>query len=178
MTMHRAIVLIRGINVGSNRRVPMADLRSICTDAGCSAVQTYIQSGNLVLDTDRADAALEAVIADGVEARFGFRPAVMVRRPAAVRRIIESEPFGPEASGDVHVGFLSARPGKAALAAVAEVDLAPEQFEVRGTELLLHLPNGIGRSKFGTVPFAKLLGVDITVRNWRTVCKLDELASS
>jgi uncharacterized protein (DUF1697 family) len=75
------------------------------------------------------------------------------------------------------VGFLSGRPSKAGLAAVGDVDIAPEQFDVRGTELLLHLPNGMGRSKFGTVPFARLLGVDMTVRNWRTVTKLHELAT-
>lgn len=177
MATHRSVVLIRGINVGSNRKVPMADLRTICAEAGCSEVQTYIQSGNAVVDTGLADSALGTAVADGIEAWFGFRPAVMVRRPAALGRLIESEPFGPDASNDVHVGFLSGRPSKAGLAAVDDVDIAPEQFEVRETELLLHLPNGMGRSKFGTVPFAKLLGVDMTVRNWRTVTKLHELAT-
>jgi uncharacterized protein (DUF1697 family) len=177
MATHRSVVLIRGINVGSSRKVPMADLRALCEAAGCTGVRTYIQSGNVVLDTSLSDARLAEAVADGVEAGFGFRPSVMVRRPAALRRILESEPFGPDASDDVHVGFLSGRPSKAALAAVAHVDISPESFEIRGTELLLHLPNGMGRSKFATTPFAKLLGVDVTVRNLRTVKAVYELAT-
>jgi uncharacterized protein (DUF1697 family) len=178
MATHRSIVLIRGINVGSSRKVPMADLRTLCEEAGCTDVRTYIQSGNVVLDTSMSDAQLAEAVAAGIETRFGFRPSVMVRRPAALRRILESDPFGPEASDDVHVGFLSYKPSKAGLAAVADVDISPESFEVRGTELLVHLPSGMGRSKFGTTPFAKLLGVDITVRNLRTVKAVHDLATN
>ena len=178
MAAHTAIVLIRGINVGSNRKVPMADLRALCEEAGCTEVRTYIQSGNVVLDTSLSDAKLASAVAGGIEARCGFRPSVMVRRPADLGRLVESEPFGPDASADVHVGFLSDEPTAAARARVRDVDIAPERFEVRGAELLLHLPNGMGRSKFGQVPFAKLLDVDITVRNWRTVTKLHEMATA
>jgi uncharacterized protein (DUF1697 family) len=177
MATHTAVVLIRGINVGSSRKVPMASLRALCEEAGCTDVRTYIQSGNVVLDTSLSDAQLAEAVAAGIESSSGFRPSVMVRRPAALRRILDSEPFGPDASDDVHVGFLSRKPSKAAVAAVADVDISPESFEVRGTELLLHLPNGMGRSKFARTPFAKLLGVDVTVRNLRTVKAVYELAT-
>jgi uncharacterized protein (DUF1697 family) len=175
---HRHVVLVRGINVGANRKVPMAQLRELCAAAGCSGVRTYIQSGNVVLDSPMTAPEVADVVAGGIEERCGFRPAVMVRDPADLARLLESQPFGPDAANAVHVGFLATEPAAEAAAAAADVDIAPEEVRLVGRELLLHLPNGMGRSRFGKVPFERLLGVDMTVRNLRTVAALVQLAAS
>ena len=177
MAVHRAIVLVRGINVGSNRKVPMAQLRALCEAAGCSGVRTYIQSGNVVLDTSMSDSDLAEAVADGIEAGFGFRVAVMVRRLSELRRVLDSRPFGDVDEGLVHVGFLGAKPTAAALSGLQGVDFAPERFAVSGKQLFLYLPNGLGHSKMmRSVPFERRLGVDVTMRNWRTVTALYNLA--
>jgi uncharacterized protein (DUF1697 family) len=180
VSKHRAVLLIRGINVGSSRKLPMADLRALCTELGCSDVTTYIQSGNVVVDTELTDAALSRGVAAGIDEQFGFRPAVMVRRPAALELIVSSQPFGPAAVEHLHVGFLSAKPPQRALRSLQEFDYAPEEFAVLNRELYLHLPGGVGRSTLlAKVPFADLLGgVDVTLRNWRTVTKLLDLATA
>ena len=178
MAVHRAVVLIRGINVGSNRKVPMADLREICADAACTNVRTYIQSGNAVVDTSRGDDALAERVAIGIEERFGFRPSVMVRRTDELAQVVRDQPFGSDKADKVHVGFLSAVPAKAAVAGLDDIDLPPDEFTVVGAHLYLHLPDGLGRSKLAGLPWDRRLGVDVTVRNWRTVGKLLELAQT
>ncbi len=179
MAEHRAIALIRGINVGGSRKLPMADLRSICEAAGCTDVATYIQSGNVVLTTALSDARLAAAITTGIEEAVGFQPAVVVRRPNELRRVIDEQPFGVGATPSLHVGFLGRRPTAAALRSLDDVDYTPEEFRVVGTHLYLHLPGGVGRSPLlAKVPFERLLGVDVTVRNWRTVTKLTTMAEA
>ena len=177
-TDKRYIVLLRGINVGKNRKLPMADLRSICESVGCSGVSTYIQSGNVVLDSPLTADALISRLEPAIHAEVGFTPRVVVRRPAELAKLLTDHPF-PDADEDhLHVGFMSAAPPKSAVAGLADVDYAPEAFEIKGKELYLYLPNGLGRSKLAAVPFERRLDVAITIRNWRTVTRLHEMASS
>lgn len=174
----RYVVLLRGVNVGGRNKLSMADLRRLCESIGCTDVETYIQSGNVVLDSDLADTELgdrlEAAITDAVH----FTPTVMVRRAADLENVLASHPFPDADEAKLHVGFLSRAPTKKALAGLDDVDHPPEKFAVRGTEIYLHLPNGMGRSKLAAVPFEKRLDVAITMRNWRTVTKLHDLATT
>jgi uncharacterized protein (DUF1697 family) len=172
------VVLLRAVNVGGTARLPMADLREICAAIGCSDVETYVQSGNVVLDSTRAASALPAVLEDAIEAELGFRPVVVVRRHADLVRILEDNPYPDTEERFLHVGFLSRKPSREALAGLSEVDVAPEGFTVTGKEIYLNFVDGAGRSKkLGRVPFEKRLGVSMTARNLRTVAKLAELSA-
>jgi uncharacterized protein (DUF1697 family) len=170
------VALLRGINVGGNRKLPMADLKVILTGAGCSDVVTYIQSGNVVFSHQAPDAqALEAAI----EKATGMAVPVILRSSADLARVIEDNPFDEPDPTRLHVGFLAGQPKEGAEAAFAAV-VAPfpdnqERFALIGDHLYLHLPEGLGRAKL-----PQALGVwktPITVRNWRTVIKLAELAA-
>jgi uncharacterized protein (DUF1697 family) len=171
-----AIALLRGINVGSGRKVAMSDLRALFEDAGATAVTTYIQSGNVVFShSSRSVSALETDLERRITALAGFEVAVMLRTVDTFAAVIEDAPFPNAALPTVHVAFLKQRPTRAAREAMATTAAPGEEVAFRDREAYLHLPNGVGRAKLPTA--LPKLGTPATVRNWRTVTKLYELAS-
>ena len=165
------VALLRGVNLGSRNKVPMAALRAALEDAGFEAVSTHIQSGNVFLRAVSSPAArIEKVIAE----EFGVRSTVVVRTPAELRAAVEGNPFPPDTS---HVMFLSRKPAAKAVASLDPERSPPDEFEVRGREIYLDLPRGFHRSKLTIDYFERRLGVNATLRNWRTVLKLVELTT-
>src|SRR5436309_15835190 len=108
------VSMLRGVNVGGNHKIKMEALRALYESLGFSDVQTYIQSGNVVFRTKATGlAALGKKIEDGIEAQFGFRPAVILRTMEELRTAIAGCPFaGREGMepGKLLVTFLSAAP--------------------------------------------------------------------
>jgi uncharacterized protein (DUF1697 family) len=174
----RHVVLIRGINVGGRAKLAMATLRDICESIGCTAVETYVQSGNAVLESTLTAARLPGALEDAIEKEMRFRPRVIVRRHADLVQVLDKNPYPDTEDRFLHVGFMSEKPTKKALASVDGLDLEPEGFTVAGKEIYLNYVEGAGRSKkLGKVPFEKRLGVAITARNLRTVAKLAEMSA-
>lgn len=174
----RTIALLRGINVGGHHKVPMAELRALLAEIGCTDVKTYIQSGNAVFDApDRPD--LEAALAAGMTERFGFSVPVVLRSAEELVEIYANNPFPTDGVDPrwLHVGFLSAEPEAARVAELDPDHWAPDRFRIVGSNLYLHYPNGTARSKMNTTWFDRRLGVTMTMRNWRTVGKLVALAN-
>lgn len=173
------VALLRSINVGGKNRLPMKDLAAMFAEAGCRDVQTYIQSGNVVFKAEDALAArIPALISEAIRDRFGYRAPVVLRNAAALREVVEANPF-VKASVDLktlHVAFLSDRPDGARVAALDPDRSPPDEFAVRGGEIYLRCPNGYGKSKLTNAYFDSSLGTTTTVRNWRTVLKLVEMA--
>jgi uncharacterized protein (DUF1697 family) len=172
------VALLRAVNVGGRNAVPMAGLRTALEQAGCEAVATYIQSGNVVFRRKaRSRAALtgelERLVLDG----FGVQAAVIVRTFAELRKLACSHPFGADTS-QTHVMFLAGKPAAAGIRALDGLDVAPERVEVAGSDVLLHYPNGLGRAKLTGATLERKLGVPGTVRNWKTVARLAELTES
>jgi uncharacterized protein (DUF1697 family) len=172
------IALLRGINVGGKNILPMKDLVAIFTLAGCSDVRHYIQSGNVIFGAGAALATrIPAILAEGIEARFGFGVPVVVRSAREVADVVRGNPY-LESGADVdtlHVAFLSTPPSKKA---VGELDAArspPDSFVARGREIYLCCPNGMGRTKLTNAYFDAKLATTSTMRNWRTVLKLLEM---
>ena len=172
--MATTVGLLRGVNVGG-RTLPMAELREVVESLGFGDVRTYIQSGNVLFSAPRRPKpdVVEAAIAR----RFGLEVDVMLRSPAELRRVIERNPFPNAEPSRLHVGFMARRPAPADVAALDEEAFAPEQFAILGTELYLHLPNGMGRTKLPDYVLRRVK-VPTTVRNWNTVTKLAELATT
>jgi uncharacterized protein (DUF1697 family) len=172
------VVLLRGINVGGRAKLSMAALRDICAAVGCTSVETYVQSGNVVLESALSAAKLPDALEDAIDQQMGFRPRVVVRRHADFVRVLENNPYPDTEDRYLHVGFLSDKPAKSALATIDGLDLEPEGCTVAGKEIYLNYVEGAGRSKkLGKVPFEKRLGVAMTARNMRTVAKLAELSA-
>ena len=92
--MGRRVVLLRGINVGPNKRVPMAELRELFSDAGFSDLRTYVQSGNVVLSSDAAPAELEEQSERLIAERFGFEVPVVSRTRDELAAVVKRNPLG------------------------------------------------------------------------------------
>jgi uncharacterized protein (DUF1697 family) len=170
-------VLLRAINVGGRNQVPMPWLREALTDAGYGDVATYVQSGNVVLSTSDAAAAVTKKVNGVIKDEHGLDIDVVVRSKAQLAAVVKNNPF-PEHADDqkaLHVTFLEAKPTAAKVKALDPSEFAPELFAIRGSELYLWFPLGYGRSKMATAPWAKRLGVKGTDRNWRTVLTLLEM---
>jgi uncharacterized protein (DUF1697 family) len=181
--MAREVVLLRGVNVGTGRKLSMAALRDALTAAGCSAVSTYIQSGNVVLTPPKpAPGDLTSWLEARIAEVAGFKVPVVRRTHAELEHLVSQNPY-PEAGGTkLHVVFYAGDPGGDALDTVDLAAFAPESCRLVGRDLYLHLPDGMGRAKLpaalekaGRKAGSPAAG---TARNWNTVLKLVELAGS
>jgi uncharacterized protein (DUF1697 family) len=164
--------LLRGVNLGARNKVPMAELRALLEAEGYGGVRTYIASGNVLLDGPRARARLAAELERLVADAFGVRTAAVLRTPRELAAAVAAHPFGAKTS-ETHVAFLSARPSKAAATRIEDV----EEVVLDGAELYLRLPRGVHGSGLSVAQIESLLGVTATLRNWRTVVALAELAA-
>ncbi|MEU9517537.1 DUF1697 domain-containing protein [Streptomyces sp. NPDC048224] len=177
-TMYAA--LLRGINVGGRRKVPMADLRALLTSLGHDAVRTHLQSGQAVFASDHGDEdSLAAGLARAIEERFGFPVDVIVRDHAYLEAVVEACPF-PAAeleARQLHVTYFSAPVTEERFAPVDRAAFLPEEFRLGDRALYLHAPDGLGRSKLAEALAKPAVnkGVVATTRNWNTVTKLVEL---
>lgn len=153
----------------------MGALRDAVRGLGFGDVATYIQSGNVVFTSDEpVDAAhFERTL----RAALGMDVAVMVRTAGELAQIIRANPFTQADLSSIHVGFMAHAPDPLADELLDLVRFAPDEAAIVGTELYLHLPDGIGRSKLPD-HVARQLKVPFTVRNWNTVSKLVELTTA
>ena len=176
--MKTYIALFRGINVGGTNVLPMKDLVALLENIGSQNVKTYIQSGNAVLQNREENASLLSnKIRATIKKSHGFEPQVLLLEPEDMERAIESNPF-PEAESEpktLHVHFLASMPKNPNLGALDTIKSDRERFVLKDGVFYLHAPEGIGRSKLAANA-EKLLGVAITARNWRTVCRVMAMA--
>lgn len=177
--MTTKIALLRGINLGSSRRVAMADLRDLLTKLGYGDVRTYLQSGNLVLTSDSPSDRLARELEEQIATNLGVDTKVIVRTRDELADVIERDPLADvvEDPKRYQVSFLSAEPDERPLRELAALDVTPEQFVVSGREIYAWHPDGIQRSQLAAALSDKRLGVTVTARNWNTVTKLLALAS-
>jgi uncharacterized protein (DUF1697 family) len=173
------IGLFRGINVVGRHMVPMKDLRLALEEAGCVDVQTYIQSGNVVFRSALDAARLSEQLAAAVSSSHGFEPRVVVRTLAELERAAAGNPF-PESDEDpksLHLFFLDKPAKRPDLTSLEALKTHTERFVLKGRIFYLHTPGGFGTSKLAKRA-ERLLGVDATARNWRTVKTLLAMAKA
>jgi uncharacterized protein (DUF1697 family) len=172
------IALLRGINVGGNKLVPMGELRKLAIGLRFGNVATYIQSGNLVFTTTLAAATAEAALEKAIAAHFGFCVDVVVRSGRAWLRYAAKSPFADaeEARPNLLLLGLAKRPLKPRAAeALRPFTTAGERIEAVRDALWIDYGASIGRSKLSPVVLDRAVGSTVTARNWRTVQKLAEL---
>ena len=169
--MARMVALLRGINLGSTRRVPMADLRELMDELGYSDVRTVLQSGNVVFTGAKAKA--RATLEQALEARYGFRVDVILRTMGELHAVVADEPFGDEAD-DLTRYFVVFLDGKPDVSALAEQDFAPDKFAVGAREIYAWCPGGMQNSRLMKALGKPSKSATATVRNMSTVKKLLE----
>jgi uncharacterized protein (DUF1697 family) len=177
--MKTYIALFRGINVGGSNILPMTALIAILESLGCQNVTTYIQSGNSVFrHEENSVSLLTRKIAAAVHESHGFEPHVILLTADKLKRAMASNPF-PDAETEpskLHLTFLAAVPDNPDLDSLEKVRAESERFVLKGDVAYLHAPDGIGRSKLAA-RMERTLGVAGTGRNWRSVCRILEMAT-
>jgi uncharacterized protein (DUF1697 family) len=178
--MARHIVLLRGINLASRNRIAMPRLREALEEAGFDDVQTYVQSGNVVLTSSGSAADVARKVERQISQSFGLDIDVVVRTRSQLARVVERNPLAKVAKNPkrYQVSFLSAKPSAAVLRKLEETAAEKERVVLIGREIYAWHPEGIGRSRLWTLLAGRGLGVTATARNWTTVTKLLELAGS
>jgi uncharacterized protein (DUF1697 family) len=168
--MTRYIALLRAVNVGGTGKLPMADLRSMCSDAGFVRVVTYIASGNVIFESKAAPAGVKAELEARLLAYAGKPVGVVLRTATEMVTVLKANPFPAAEPKYTYAIFLDHRPPRDALDhAVGQSD---EEMRLGDREIFVYYGNGMGRSKL-RIPAAKMG----TARNMNTVAKLAEIAS-
>ncbi len=178
--MARQIALLRGINLGSLRRVAMGELRELVSGLGYEDVRTYLQSGNVVLTSDASDERLERALEHEIAAQLGVDTQVVVRTRDELADVVARNPLADVVKDPkrCQVTFLSAELRPEREQQLAALDVAPERFVVSGREIYAWHPDGVQRSPLAAALTDRRLGVTATARNWNTVTKLLALADA
>lgn len=176
--MRNRVALLRGINVGGHRRVPMTDLRALCPALGFESFATYIQSGNLVFASSLAPEAAARSLEQAIERRFGFPVDVVVRTGAQWRSYAVRCPFAEAADRDpgrVLLVLTRKPPRPEAIGELRTRAAAGEQVEMQDGVVWIHYAGGVGRSRLDPARLERALGSPATARNWKTVLALKDL---
>ncbi|WP_339244598.1 DUF1697 domain-containing protein [Paenibacillus sp. FSL F4-0243] len=170
------IALLRGINVGGNKIIKMLDLKAMFRTLGFENVRTYIQSGNVVFESDEgSESLLTGVIERKIHEVFGFEVSVIIRTLAEMENVIANDPFQlsePEEFKRWYVTFLPVEPSAEALDKLRTYEDGPDKVRFVGREMYVLYEVSVSQSPLFKVPFDRILGMTLTARNWNTVNKL------
>ncbi|MDQ0219279.1 DUF1697 domain-containing protein [Peribacillus cavernae] len=179
------IALLRGINVGGRNKIKMAELKHTLEAMDLSRVQTYIQSGNVLFESDEEEEPLRNRIEHEIEAAFGFSVTVVLRTAEELKMIAANCPFSEEevseaeASSEgesLYVSFLLEEPSQEGIDRLKDFSSENETYQIQGREVFLLFSKSIRNSKLANN--LQKLGVPATVRNWKTINKLVALVNA
>lgn len=174
--MKKYIILLRGINVSGQKKILMADLRELLNSSGFGEVQTYIQSGNIIIASEATAENVSEKIQKKVFEEYKFEVKVFVLTPQELQQTVEENPFAADETKDVsrtYVTFLEEQPKNTE--ALKGFKFPEEEFVLKGRSIYFYSPNSYGRAKMNNNFFEKKLGLQATTRNWRTITKLIEM---
>jgi uncharacterized protein (DUF1697 family) len=167
--MTRYVALLRAVNVGGSGKLQMADLKTLCADAGFNEVETYIASGNVVFTSKAGEAAVKAKLEKALHAYAGKPVGVVIRTATEMAGVLKQNPFKKDKPNYCYAIFLDAKPPRDALDKVT--GRVGEKIELGKREIFVSYPNGMGRTKL-KIPAAKTG----TARNMNTVAALAAMA--
>lgn len=178
--MNRKIGILRGINVGGKRKILMADLKSMCEKLGLKNVKTYIQSGNLIFNSDRKNAELESDLEKAITEKFEFDVPVIVRTEKELENSISNNPFFDKDAdiNQLHLTFLKEKPNKENLEKILTFNYEPDKFKIEDKDAFIFCAGKYHESKLTNNFFEKQLKFGATTRNWKTILKLSELSKN
>lgn len=175
MTVYLAF--LRGINVGGHKLIKMADLRGLLEAMGLTHVQTYIQSGNILFKSEEESDLLKQKIEEKISTAYGFSVPVILRTSTDLYKVIDTCPFSTDnvAEGEsIHLALLAEQPSKESVNQLHQFQSEQDEFYIEGTEIYLHFRQSFRNSKLAVR--VQKIDMHLTLRNWKTVKKLEELA--
>ena len=169
------IALLRGINVSGKNKLPMADLRALCTQLGWKNVQSYIQSGNLRFELEEPQGAA-AQLSQAIKKEFGYEAVPILVHPQAYFEEALQNPFLEQDPNldikSLHVTFLQGEPVPEKIEALKCKDHKGDEWIILQDKVYLHCPKGYGKTKLTNTYLEKKLGKVATTRNWKTLNRL------
>ncbi len=175
--MKTYIVLLRGINVSGQKKVPMAELRELLSKTGFENVQTYIQTGNIVLHALDTQDVVETKVREAIQNHFGFEVSVLVRTPEVFTTIFKACPFTVEKKEKSYFTILHHIPDTELVALTAKETYPDETFVITNDCVYFFSETGYGKAKCNNNFFEHKLKVSATTRNYKTMLKLVSLAT-
>ena len=182
MCLATYVILLRAVNLAGHGKLPMAEFRKMLSGLGFKRVETYIQSGNAVVDAKGSAARIAKDVAAGLAKLMGAPVGVVVRTHEQLERVIRENPFAAEAADGtkVHVAFLAGPAGANARMGldriVTQYPKRRDRYHLAEEHIYFHLPDGAAETKFTGKSLDKALGVTGTGRNWNTVLKLHAMS--
>jgi uncharacterized protein (DUF1697 family) len=180
MESTKYVVFLRGVNVGGNGTIKMSELKASLEDHGIENVSTYINSGNIVLQSGGSAWKTEEIVKAIISKKFGLSIEMIIKTQAELEKILASDPYSAEESEGSKrlVAMLSAAPGDTAFLQLKEDPRITENYYGKEDLLYIYYSNGAGTSKFSNVYIEKKLKVIATSRNWNTLVKMLKLMKS
>ena len=155
-------------------------LKALYESLGVKNITTYKQSGNVIFDSVKSDTQkLSKKIEQKIESELGFSVPVLTKTQAEIHKIIKNNPYTKDTNVDpskLYVTFLSASPKKTDFKKLLDIESGTDTYHLSGAELYLHCPNGYGRTKLTNNLFERVLSLNATTRNWKSVNSLYEIA--
>jgi len=177
--MIKYISILRGINVSGQKKILMADLKNLFESIGFKNVVTYIQSGNLIFETNENNSEIELAtkIEEAILKQYSFEVPVIVFKNTELRQWIASNPFLKDENLEerLYFTFLNKTPDSIHVEQL-QGDYSPEKFEIIDKVIYFYCPIGYGKTKLSNTFFEKKLKVKATTRNFKTTFKLLELS--
>ena len=171
--MKTYVALLKGINVGGHKKVPMAELRELLSKNGFENVQTYIQSGNVICQSSEDSLLkIESTIQSAIRTQFGFEVAVVVKTRAQLKRIFDDCPFSEEKRKTSYFTMLHDVPGEDLVKIASEKVYEGEEYEIIRGCIYFYCAKGYGQAKFNMSLFERKLKTIGTSRNYNTMVKL------
>lgn len=171
--LYTYISFLKGINVGGNKKILMADLKQLYEDCGCVAVQTYIQSGNVVLQSNLSAQEVSAAISQAIQLRYGFEVAVVCLTHKELEQIVQNNSFAPDF---VNTYFTILFVPAQQVSHLNPNAYLPDRFHITDQVVYVYCPDsGYGNTKLSNAFLEKQLKVTATTRNYATLVKLLEM---
>ena len=176
--MKTYIALLKGINVGGHNKIPMAELRELLSRVCFKNVKTYIQSGNLIFDTEiLSRKQIKKEINKAILNRLGFDVKIIVKTRKDLKRIYDGCPFAKAKKIESYFVILSNEPKNELIKSASEKCYEGEEYKIIRDCLYYYSEKGFGRAKFNINFFERKLKTLATARNYKTIVKLIELSS-
>ncbi len=174
--MNTYIALLRGINVSGKKKIKMADLRGHLAELNFNNLQTYIQSGNIVFESELTDIReLEQAIHKKILEKYGFEVPVLIVKPDYLKTVLDKNPYKTHETKQLYYTFLAETPAPELVEKLKTYNYSPEETQLVERHIYFYSPLSYGRSKMNNNFFEKKLKVAATTRNWRTLNKLLEM---
>ncbi|MGC1515637.1 MAG: DUF1697 domain-containing protein [Maribacter sp.] len=180
MELETYVAFLRGINVSGQKKVPMASLKKLCEAIGFTQVSTYIQSGNVIFNSDAdSQARSENLLSVAIAQAFGFQVPVLVRSFSEIERVLLDNPYKKRSEVEtnaLYFVFLKSAAEATLLSNLKQEVFTNEVFEIGDRCLYLKCNAGYGKAKLNNNYIERRLKVDATTRNYKTLNKVFKMA--